>query len=185
MTVGSAIETSIDGIAPVPPVAAQVASPHRRGRRIYIGAPKPLSPRRRALFAVFSFLLPLVLWSAVSYVPFLWHPLVAISDPGAVDYLEKGMRLDRGTFATEVANAKAAGTAQPRGTPANPVYLPAPHEVAVALYNLMEDAATAEICRTQARPCCRCRGDLKCWCVTCTASTCPAFIGEWECYMHS
>ena len=55
----------------------------------------------------------------------------------------------------------------------------------VPLYNLMEDAATAEICRTQARPCCRCRGDLKCWCVTCTASTCPAFIGEWECYMHS
>ena len=104
-------------------------------RRVFIGAPKPLSPRRRLGYAIASFLLPLLIWSAVSYVPFLWHPLVAISDPGAVDYLEKGMRLDRGTFDTEVANAAVKDTAPPRGTPANPVYLPAPHEVALALWN--------------------------------------------------
>ena len=35
---------------------------------------------------ILSFVLPLLAWSAVSYVPFLWHPLVQVSDPGAVDY---------------------------------------------------------------------------------------------------
>ena len=135
MTAGSATDTSVDGIEPAPPIAASAVPPRRRARRIYIGAPKPLSPRRRALFAVLSFLLPLLLWSAMSYVPFLWHPFVAISDPGAVDYLEKGMRLDRATFDTEVASAAANHTAPPRGTPANPVYLPAPHEVALALWD--------------------------------------------------
>ena len=115
------------------PTAAS-AAPRPRGR-VWIGAPKPLGRRRRLVLAVASFLLPLLAWAAVSYVPFLWHPLVEISDAGSVDYLEKGMRLDRGTFDTEVANAKQASTAPPRGTPANPVYLPAPHEVALALWN--------------------------------------------------
>lgn len=95
-----------------------------------------------------SFLLPLLLWSAVSYVPFLWHPLMAISDPGAIDYLEKGMRLDRATFDTEVANAAATHNAPPRGTPANPVYLPAPHEVAQALWgNLAHPPTEGEAIR--------------------------------------
>lgn len=113
--------------------------------------PRPLGARRRLALAVASFLLPLGIWAAVSYVPFLWHPLVEISDPGAVDYLEKGMRLDRTTFATEVANAKAAGTAPPRGTPANPVYLPAPHEVALALWtNIVHPPTEGEAIRMPA-----------------------------------
>ena len=114
---------------------ARRAAPRRTRRRILIGAPKPLAPRRAALLAIASFVLPLLLWSAVSYVPFVWHPLMAISDPGAVDYLEKGMRLDRATFDTEVANAATNHTAPPVGVPANPVYLPAPHEVALALWD--------------------------------------------------
>ncbi len=122
---------------PAPPIAVVAPAPAGPARvsRVWIGAPKPLGRRKRLVLAIASFLLPLFLWAAVSYVPFLWHPLVEISDPGNVDYLEKGMRLDRGTFDTEVANAKQAGTAPPRGTPANPVYLPAPHEVALALWN--------------------------------------------------
>ncbi len=37
-----------------------------------------------ALLMVASFLLPLLLWSALSYVPFLWHPFVEITDPGGL-----------------------------------------------------------------------------------------------------
>ena len=124
---------------PQPPIAGSMggaAQPRpARGRRLWFGAPTPLGKRKALVFTIASFLLPLVLWSAVSYVPFLWHPLMEISDPGAVDYLEKGMRLDRTTFDTEVANAKQNATAPPRGTPANPVYLPAPDQVARALWD--------------------------------------------------
>ncbi len=96
-----------------------------------------MRPRRRAMLAALSFLLPLLAWSAVSYLPFLWHPLVEVADPGDVAYLEPGMRVDRDTFGAEVAAAAAGGTAPPTGTPANPVYLPAPHEVAVALWTAL------------------------------------------------
>jgi NitT/TauT family transport system permease protein len=121
-----------------PATAATAERPVAAARapgRVWIGAPKPLGRQKRIVLAFASFLLPLLLWAVVSYVPFVWHPLVDISDPGAVEYLDKGMRLDRATFDTEVANASRNGTAPPRGTPANPVYLPAPHEVALALWN--------------------------------------------------
>lgn len=111
-------------------------------RRLRFGVPKPLGRRRRLAFTIASFLLPLILWTAVSYVPFLWHPLVEISDPGAVDYLDKGMRFDRAAFDTEVANAKQNGTAPPRGAPANPVYLPAPDQVARALWRAIAHQPT-------------------------------------------
>ena len=136
-----AVEQAIDevGAAARPPVAGDsapiTAMPSRaKPSRTWIGAPKPLTPRIRLALAIASFLLPVVIWCAVAYVPFLWHPLVEISDPGAVDYLEKGMRLDRATFDTEVATATTNKTAPPRGTPANPVYLPAPDHVLRALW---------------------------------------------------
>ncbi|OGB05590.1 MAG: nitrate ABC transporter permease [Burkholderiales bacterium RIFCSPLOWO2_12_FULL_64_99] len=94
----------------------------------------PLSPRRKLILGIASFLLPLLLWSAVSYLPFLWHPQVLVTQVGDVDYLEPGMRVDRSVFAEEVASMQAAGQTPPVGEPANPVYLPAPHEVARAFY---------------------------------------------------
>jgi NitT/TauT family transport system permease protein len=93
-----------------------------------------LSQRARILFALASVLLPLSIWSAVSYVPFIWHPDMLISDPGDVDYFMPGMRVDKAMFATEIANAKTNGTAPPVGTPCNPVYLPAPDDVLMAFY---------------------------------------------------
>lgn len=93
-----------------------------------------LSRRARILLAFASILLPLSIWSVVSYVPFIWHPVMLISDPGDVDYFQPGMRVQNAMFATEVANAKANGTAPPVGTPANPVYLPAPGDVLMAFY---------------------------------------------------
>ncbi|GJD93262.1 hypothetical protein OCOJLMKI_0453 [Methylobacterium iners] len=106
----------------------------RAKRRSWVGVAKPLSPRRRVALTLLSFLLPVLVWSAFSYLPFLWHPLVEVSDPGDVAWMQPGMRLPKAAFAEEVAAAEAAKTAPPAGKPANPVYLPAPHEVAVAFW---------------------------------------------------
>lgn len=94
----------------------------------------PLSATQRLLLGIGSFVLPLLLWCAVSYLPFVWHPLVLVSDPGGVDYFEPGMRVEAGVFADEVKAMRESGAALPQGVPANPVYLPAPHEVAQAFY---------------------------------------------------
>jgi NitT/TauT family transport system permease protein len=99
-----------------------------------------LSQHSRWGLGLASFLLPILLWCAVSYVPFIWHPLVQITDPGGVSYFETNMRTDRSTFADESANMKAQGQPLPQGIAANPVYLPAPHEVAKAFYTAFTTA---------------------------------------------
>jgi len=78
--------------------------------------------------------MPLVIWCAVSYLPFLWHPMVKISDPGEVSYLSTDQLVERATFEAENKKLLAAGQKPATGQPANPVFLPAPHEVAVAFY---------------------------------------------------
>jgi NitT/TauT family transport system permease protein len=93
-----------------------------------------LSPRRKLVLGVGSFLLPLLLWCAVSYLPFVWHPQVLVTQPGDVDYFQVDMRVDRQVFDDEAQAMREAGKALPAGEPANPVYLPAPHEVARAFY---------------------------------------------------
>ncbi len=93
-----------------------------------------LSPRRKLVLGVGSFLLPLLLWCAVSYLPFVWHPQVLVTQPGGVDYFQVDMRVDRQVFDDEAQAMREAGQALPAGESANPVYLPAPHEVARAFY---------------------------------------------------
>lgn len=93
-----------------------------------------LTPRRKLMLGIGSFLLPLMLWCAVSYLPFLWHPQVLITQTGEVDYFQVGMRVDKDVFHDEWQGMKDAGKALPSGEPANPVYLPAPHEVVKAFY---------------------------------------------------
>jgi len=95
---------------------------------------KELPPRPRVAVTVMSFLLPVLLWSMISYVPWLWHPKVEISDPGAVLYFKQGMLVDSELFEEEVLKLEASGKELPQGSPTNPIYLPAPHEVMVALY---------------------------------------------------
>lgn len=85
--------------------------------------------RARVVLGVFSILLPLLAWSAVSYVPFLWHPQVLITNPGGEEYLEEGMRMQRADFERAVREMRAAGQKVPEGVPANPVYLPSPGSV--------------------------------------------------------
>jgi len=93
-----------------------------------------LSSRRERLLTTLSFLLPLMLWGVVSYAPFVWHPNIEITEPGSVAYFREGMQIEREVFEREYAQQIADGGTPPEGTRANPVYLPAPHEVAAAFY---------------------------------------------------
>jgi NitT/TauT family transport system permease protein len=99
-----------------------------------------LTASRRTLLTVLAFVLPLVLWSIVSYVPWIWHPMVAITDPGDVSWFRPGLMVERAQFEQEVATARAAGGHVPAGFRANPIYLPAPHAVARALYTAFTTA---------------------------------------------
>ena len=94
----------------------------------------PLSHFGRRCLTIASFALPLLLWCAVSYIPALWHPYVAVSEAGSVSYFQPGMLVEAEQFEAEIEKATTAGAALPKGHPANPIYLPAPHEVARALY---------------------------------------------------
>ncbi len=108
---------------------------------------RELSPRARTLLTIGSFALPILLWCIVSYVPFIWHPMVRVVDPGAVSYFQPEMLIDRAVFERERQGAVEAGDTPPSGTPANPIYLPAPHEVASAFYT----AFTTEPVRRDAK----------------------------------
>lgn len=99
-----------------------------------------LDKRSRNWLTFASFAIPILLWSIVSYVPFIWHPQVEITDPGDVSYFREGTLIDKDIYQREIDKilVKQTKTDQPvhlpKGEPANPVYLPAPHEVATALY---------------------------------------------------
>jgi NitT/TauT family transport system permease protein len=95
---------------------------------------RPLSPRAKLGFGILSFVLPVVIWGVVSYVPAVWHPQVMITDPGSVNYLDVGARLPRADFDDAVSDATLEHRAPPRGIPANPIYLPSPGEVLQAFY---------------------------------------------------
>jgi NitT/TauT family transport system permease protein len=102
------------------------------GLRDFLGLRHELPHRRRLVLMFLSFALPLGLWADVSYVPWLWHPLVRVSDPGGVDYFLPGMYVDKDVFAHELANASKTGLKPPQGILSNPMYLPPPHKVAIA-----------------------------------------------------
>ena len=92
------------------------------------------SSRWRPVLMGLSFLLPLALWALVSYVPWVWHPLIRVADPGTVAWFKPGLLIERATFADENTKAVAAGGHAATGERANPVFLPAPHAVARALW---------------------------------------------------
>ncbi len=98
----------------------------------WLGLKKELPPRRRLVLTLLSFLAPLAIWCAVSYTPWIWHPLVKITAAGDVDYFMEDMEVPREDFAAESAKMKAQGLTLPQGYRVNPVYLPAPHQVARA-----------------------------------------------------
>ena len=100
----------------------------RAGARRWPRLPRP------DLLTLGSFLLPILVWCAISYLPFVWHPKVAVIAPGGVDYFQPGMLVDREEYDQQVEAMRTQHLALPQGRPANPIYLPAPHEVARALF---------------------------------------------------
>jgi NitT/TauT family transport system permease protein len=52
----------------------------------WLGLKKELPHRRKVVLMSLSFLIPLALWCALSYILWLWHPLVHVTDVGSVDY---------------------------------------------------------------------------------------------------
>jgi NitT/TauT family transport system permease protein len=111
-----------------------MAEKKRAPRRQWLKPYGELPAAGQGLFLWISFLLPLIVWAVVSYVPFVWHPLVKITDPGGVSYFRKDTLIDRKIFRTENAKMQAAGQPIAAGLPANPIFLPAPHEVATAFH---------------------------------------------------
>lgn len=95
---------------------------------------EPLGRRTQVVLTACSFLLPLLVWCAVSYVPWIWHPLMRVEQPGSVAMFSEGNLVEKRVFAAENAKAVAEGRTPAVGVPANPVFLPAPGEVAAALY---------------------------------------------------
>jgi NitT/TauT family transport system permease protein len=101
---------------------------------------EPLSRRAELTAGVLAFVLPLVLWSIVSYVPFVWHPLVLVHDPGdtrvpgTYSYLAAGQRVEREVFESRKRELAASGAKPAAGERVNPIFLPAPHEVGRAMY---------------------------------------------------
>jgi NitT/TauT family transport system permease protein len=105
-----------------------------------LGVRKPLTPRARFWTGVLAFALPFLAWCLVSYVPFIWHPLVLVDDPGDTkvpgkySYLEVGQRVDIDVFTLRNRELAQVGARRAKGDRVNPIYLQAPHEVGRALY---------------------------------------------------
>lgn len=95
---------------------------------------KELPPGRAQLLKILAFLLPLAVWALVSYVPFIWHPMVRITDPGGSEFLLRDSLIDREELAQENEILALEGLEPAVGVAANPIFLPAPHQVAKALY---------------------------------------------------
>lgn len=94
---------------------------------------RELSPQSKILLGFGSFLIPILIWCAVSYLPFIWHPQVQITNSGSISFLQVGSRVDKSVFYAEAQNAVNTGTEPPQGNLVNPIYLPTPHQVATAL----------------------------------------------------
>ncbi|MCM1959333.1 ABC transporter permease [Acinetobacter modestus] len=92
------------------------------------------SNKNKLFLSLGSFLIPLLIWSCVSYLPFIWHPQVQITNSGDASYLQVGTRLEKDAYYAEAQNIVDQGKSPPTGILVNPIYLPAPHEVAKALF---------------------------------------------------
>lgn len=95
---------------------------------------KPLYKRQKRVLIILSFVLPILLWCAISYCTFLWHPMVKITDTGDIGYFKTEMLVKKEVFAKENKKMESQGLTLAKGLPSNPVYLPAPHKVVTSLY---------------------------------------------------
>jgi NitT/TauT family transport system permease protein len=122
------------------------ASAARRQRQPLLSVRHPLSPRAQMVAGVLAFALPLFLWCVLSYAPFLWHPQVLVEHAGDTavagqySFVAAGQRVDLDVFQGRNAELAAVGARQASGERVNPIFLPAPHEVARAFYTAFTTA---------------------------------------------
>jgi NitT/TauT family transport system permease protein len=115
-------------------------TPANRAAGDWFAVRAPLPRRARQIVTVLAFLCPIASWCLISYVPFIWHPEVLVTDagdarvPGAYSYVSSGQRVEREVFARRNAELARAGAKLAQGSRVNPIYLPPPHEVTSALY---------------------------------------------------
>ena len=77
-----------------------------RNQNHWFGIRKELSPNQRSLLTACSFCLPLLVWLAVSYLPFIWHPdiklQVSADRAGVTTVFTAGDRVSKDFFPTFV-----------------------------------------------------------------------------------
>ena len=109
-------------------------------RRPLLAVRAPLPPRASLVAGVLAFVLPFLAWCIISYVPFIWHPLVHVRDagdvnvPGEYSYVAVDQLIDLEVFEKRNQELAQAHAKPVVGERANPVFLPPPHEVARAFY---------------------------------------------------
>ncbi|CAN5521996.1 hypothetical protein BH10PLA1_BH10PLA1_13110 [soil metagenome] len=86
-----------------------------------------------------AFLLPLAVWSVISYVPWVCHPMMRITEPGDSGYRVMSY-IKKDDYAAMNASAIEDDQKPMIGVPANPYWLPAPHDVVRALYTAFTTA---------------------------------------------
>jgi NitT/TauT family transport system permease protein len=129
-----------DGPEPNDAEAAGAPSRSAGPRRRLLAVRAPLPARVSLVAGVLAFVLPLALWCIVSYVPFIWHPLVHVTDagdsnvPGRYSYVAVDQLVELEVFEARNQELSKAGAKPLEGERANPVFLPAPHEVGRAFY---------------------------------------------------
>jgi NitT/TauT family transport system permease protein len=120
--------------------SAAVETSAFRPRRRLLAVRSPLPPRINVAAGALAFVLPFLAWCIVSYVPFVWHPLVHVRDasntnvPGEYSYVAAGQLVELEVFEKRNQELAKAAAKPMLGERANPVFLPAPHEVARAFY---------------------------------------------------
>lgn len=98
-----------------------------------VGIQKTVGKKWTMVLTILSFVIPLATWSIVSYVPFVYHPLMRVVDAGDSMFCMPGDEIERANFDEENKNLVESGAKPMTGVRANPAYLPAPHQVAKAL----------------------------------------------------
>jgi NitT/TauT family transport system permease protein len=94
---------------------------------------KPVTGLRGQILKCMAFLIPLGIWCAISYCPYIWHPLIEVVSVGDSTDMIVGQTWEPQYFNQENERIRAEGKSPAVGRRANPPYLPEPHNVAKAM----------------------------------------------------
>jgi len=94
---------------------------------------QPLDRWRAFWLKACAFCIPLVVWCAISYLPFIWHPQMKVIEAGDSRTYPKKAYVPKDAYYTEQQRLLENGLTPMVGKSTNPMFLPAPHEVGMAL----------------------------------------------------